>query len=133
MLMMLQKKYTLIQISFSDMDENAQSAFFIAARDTQNWKSIEFFSLAKDAETNRFFETVKKSYGENTGVYIFMAGDQLFSNCKELEIEMFILQGISSEDILNKTPQYFNYLFHFQLFEKITHISWESNQAAKDN
>lgn len=121
----LQNKYAISQIAVTDMDTTMQSVFSIIVNGSAEAQNIEIFALYNCKKTRVFFAEVQKHYEEGAGVYIFKVDNQLYSNCRALEIEIMILRGISANDVCFKSQQYYNYLLHFQMFEKITHLNWK--------
>lgn len=114
----LSQKYPIVQIHFLDMDIVAQEVF-----PTINDETV--FRVERAKQTESFFQDVARRFGEDVGVYIFLKNGNLYSNCRALELEMAILQGISEEDVQKKTSLYYHYLIQFHFFEQITHTKWE--------
>jgi hypothetical protein len=113
----LEKKYEIKKILYQDMDRVSQDIH-------QSICKAEIFQVGYTDRTKLFFDSVEKTYGSGVGVYIFLIENQLISNCRELELEMIILSGISRQDIQEETLKYFHYLLQFELYKRVTHTNW---------
>lgn len=104
----LMEKYDISEIDYDDMDE--------ISRDTNSsFKGGKTYKIEKNQNSLRFFEEVRNIYGENVGVYIFLQNEDLFSNSGKLELELNLLKGISEQDVISETPEYFHYLYRLHL------------------
>lgn len=104
----LMEKYDISEIDYDDMDE--------ISRDTNSsFKGGKTYKIEKNQNSLRFFEEVRNIYGENVGVYIFLQNENLFSNSGKLELELNLLKGISEQDVISETPEYFHYLYRLHL------------------
>lgn len=102
------EKYDISEIDYDDMDE--------ISRDTNSsFKGGKTYKIEKNQNSLRFFEEVRNIYGENVGVYIFLQNEDLFSNSGKLELELNLLKGISEQDVISETPEYFHYLYRLHL------------------
>lgn len=113
----LENEYKIQKISYQDMDRLSQDIHF-------SMRNAEIFQVEYAYKTKPFFDFVEKTYGIGVGVYIFLIENQLISNCRELELEMNILSGISRQDVQEETPRYYHYLLRFELYKRVTHTNW---------
>ena len=123
-ILILGKKYEIKSILYQDMDRISQDIHL-------SMKRAEVFQVGYADRTKPFFDSVEKTYGSGVGVYIFLIENQLISNCRELELEMIILSGISRQDIQEETPKYFHYLLQFEFYKRVTHTNWSEGFLEK--
>lgn len=113
----LENEYEIKNILYQDMDSLSQDIHF-------SMRNAEIFQVGYADKTKPFFDSVEKTYGSGVGVYIFLIENQLLSNCRELELEMIVLSGISRQDAQEETPRYYHYLLQFELYKRVTHTNW---------
>ena len=75
--------------------------------------------IKEETNTKIYYDFNRQRFVGNSPIYIFISNkkNRISTNCQLLQYKINILRGITTEDIVNKTADYKNYLNELYLYD----------------
>ena len=110
------KNFPIKKVEITDSIINTFQLIENSTFDLNDWT---IYLLEEETNTKIYYDFNRQRFVGNSPIYIFISNkkNRISTNCQLLQYKINILRGITTEDIVNKTADYKNYLNELYLYD----------------